>query len=167
MHWFCLFSTVSTLSCTQLLFWEALGLIWRKVRARAQKPRLGGHFLAPSYKEFDLKIKNLIFLHWFCLFSTVSTLSCTQLFFWEALGLIWRKVRAGAQKPRLGGHFLAPSYKEFDLKIKIWFYCTDFVSFQLFPLYLVHSYFFWEALVLIWRTVRAGAQKLRLGGVTF
>ena len=50
-------------------------------------------------------------------------------------------MRAGAQKPRLGGHFSAPSYKKFDLKMKKFDFFTDFVSFELFPLYLAYSYF--------------------------
>ena len=38
-------------------------------------------------------------------------------------------VQARVQKSRLGGQFFPPSYRKFDLKMKVLDFCTTFVSF--------------------------------------
>ena len=132
------------------------------MRGGAQKPRLGGHISAPSYKKIDLKIKGLIFSLILSLFNCFHFILHTAIFL--------RKIRcnlklgeSGSSKTWVGGHFSAPSYEKNWFKNKKFDFFTNFVSFQLFPFYLAHG-FFWETLGIIWGWVRGGAQKPRLGG---
>ena len=51
-------------------------------------------------------------------------------------------MKASVQKPRLGGRFFPPSYRKFDLKMKVLDFRTTFVSFQNFGFYCKHV--FWK-----------------------
>ena len=58
-------------------------------------------------------------------------------------------MRARVQKPRLGGRFFPPSYRKFDLKMKVLDFRTTFVSFQNFGFYCKQQVFFGEIAYIV------------------
>ena len=63
------------------IFLETLGLIWRQVRAEAQKPRLGGSLFISIVQKIWFKKKFLIFSLILSLFNCFHFILLTAIFF--------------------------------------------------------------------------------------
>ena len=95
-------------------------------------------------------------------FQTFPVSLASNCFFFKIASIIWKSLIARVQKPRLGVRFFAPSYRKNDLKIKFFDFFTTLVSFQTFPVSLAPNCFFWKIARIIWKSVIARDQKLRL-----